>query len=360
MEGAVGGALAHARLHAAPGAGPSNTMTPSAAPGLAPQPSCAESCLAAAGRTSGAATIPTRKTAGNTFRGLLSAATLGAALLSVALLSVSLVASPALGQTSPSRTDAETRERAGEAVERALRIGNLFASPQAADQMRVGVLRHLIDTAPLPPPTTVVPNPETLDMSAAWDGDAGGESLDGTLAAKVSDLARRSGIAIGPIRTGRNTTTTTTTPPTTSGPVTSGRGVGGLVCPVDGPVRFINDWGFPRSGGRTHRGNDLFAAEGTPIVAVRPAIITQVSRVDTGLGGLTVSYIDDRGDRWYNAHLSAVAQGIEPGVFVAQGQVVGYVGRTGNARTTPPHNHIQWHPGNGAPVNPYPSLRPAC
>jgi murein DD-endopeptidase MepM/ murein hydrolase activator NlpD len=282
----------------------------------------------------------------------------GAAAL--ALLVSAVVGPVAYAQAdSASQDSADMRARTSEAVERAARIGELFDAPAAGDKLRVGVLRHLVDPVPLPPPTTVVPNPETLDMSGAWDGEAGGDNLDTTLAAKVVDLARRSGIAVGPLRTGR--TTTTTTPSTTASTASvSGPSVDGLVCPVAGPVRFINDWGFPRSGGRTHRGNDLFATEGTPIVAVRAAVITRVSHADRGLGGLTVSYIDDRGDRWYNAHLLSIAPGIEPGVFVSQGQVVGYVGRTGNARTTPPHNHIQWHPGNGDPVNPYPSLRPAC
>jgi murein DD-endopeptidase MepM/ murein hydrolase activator NlpD len=282
----------------------------------------------------------------------------------LALATLAGAAAPAHGQTTGDASrDAAVRAQAGEAVERAARIGVLFDSPDAAAQLRVGVLRHLIEPAPLPPPTTMVPNPETLDMSGAWDGEAGGEALNATLAAQVVDLARRSGIAVGPLRTGRSTTTTSTTTSTTPENVSAsagGRAVGGLVCPVAGPVRFINDWGFPRSGGRNHRGNDLFADEGAPIVAVRDAVITSVSRVDRGLGGLTVSYIDDRGDRWYNAHLSAVAAGIDTGVLVTQGQVVGYVGRTGNARTTPPHNHIQWHPGNGDPINPYWSLRPAC
>lgn len=251
------------------------------------------------------------------------------------------------------------RERADEAVERAGRIGVLFASPQAAAQLRTGVLRHLDGSAPLPPPTTVVPNPDTVDMRAGWAGDAGGDLQESEIAARAVDLARRSGMAVGPLRSGLTpgtSTTSTSTPGTSAG----GPARSGLVCPVQGQVSFINDWGFPRSGGRSHRGNDMFALEGTPVVAVRPAVITRVSRADRGLGGLTVSYIDDRGDRWYNAHLSAIAPGIDPGTLVDQGQVIGYVGRTGNARTTPPHNHIQWHLGNGDPVNPYFFIRPVC
>lgn len=182
-------------------------------------------------------------------------------------------------------------------------------------------------------------------MLESWGGDVSVEPLDATLSRRVVDHIRRSG-RISRLRIPSTTTLSVDTAE--------------IACPIAGAVRFINDWGFPRSGGRRHQGNDLFALEDTPIVAVSDAIITSVSRIDRGLGGLHVSYIDGAGDRWYNAHLSSVADNIEPGLYVAQGQVIGYVGRTGNARTTPPHNHIQWHPGNGGPQNPYIRLRIAC
>jgi peptidoglycan LD-endopeptidase LytH len=142
--------------------------------------------------------------------------------------------------------------------------------------------------------------------------------------------------------------------------------VGGVVCPVAGGVSFVNDWGFPRSGGRTHKGNDLFGAEGTPLVAVRDAVVTKVDPTDTygaggsDLGGITTWIADDNGDHWYYAHLLALAPGLHVGQRVLAGEVIGYLGKTGNARGTPPHLHIQRHPGNGPPTNPFPSLRPAC
>lgn len=134
------------------------------------------------------------------------------------------------------------------------------------------------------------------------------------------------------------------------------------VCPVVGAVAgrdFSNDWGYPRSGGRTHQGNDIFAQRGTPIVAIADATVVRVNRTDSGLGGLTVTYRTDDGSEWYNAHLDQVAGDVAPGTRVAQGQQVGTVGNTGNARTTPPHNHIgrridgQW-------VNPWPTISPMC
>jgi murein DD-endopeptidase MepM/ murein hydrolase activator NlpD len=132
-----------------------------------------------------------------------------------------------------------------------------------------------------------------------------------------------------------------------------------FLCPVDGPHTFMNDWGFPRSGGRTHEGTDIFATEGTPIVAVADGTVLHVSREDRGLGGLTVTY-EVEGFRLYNAHLASVADGIEAGVEVAAGAVLGTVGTTGNARGTPPHNHFGLYTPDGGAVNPFPLLAAAC
>jgi murein DD-endopeptidase MepM/ murein hydrolase activator NlpD len=152
---------------------------------------------------------------------------------------------------------------------------------------------------------------------------------------------------------------------------TSGAGIAGSaggpfvpggVCPVVGAVAgrdFSNDWGYPRSGGRTHQGNDMFADRGTPIVAIHDGVVTRVNRADTGLGGLAVTYRIGDGTEWYNAHLETVASGIEVGVTVERGQQIGTVGTSGNARGTPPHNHIGRKYG-GSWVNPWPTISPIC
>jgi murein DD-endopeptidase MepM/ murein hydrolase activator NlpD len=132
-----------------------------------------------------------------------------------------------------------------------------------------------------------------------------------------------------------------------------------LECPVDGAIRYVNDWGFPRTGGRSHEGTDIFADTGTPIVAMAGGVVRKVSRQEVGLGGRTVTYEID-GYRVYNAHLDEVAEGLQPGDEVTAGQVIGTVGNTGNARTTPPHNHFGVYRSDGAPLNPYPLLRMAC
>lgn len=135
-------------------------------------------------------------------------------------------------------------------------------------------------------------------------------------------------------------------------------GVNGLFCPVAGRVSFTDDWGAPRSGGRSHRGNDLFADHGTPLVAVEGGLVTRVSSTDSGLGGRTVWLVGDSGTAYYYAHNSLNA--VREGEQVRAGQVLAYVGNTGNAAATPPHVHFQLHPNDRDPVNPYPVLRAVC
>lgn len=134
----------------------------------------------------------------------------------------------------------------------------------------------------------------------------------------------------------------------------------GFACPMNpGATSFINDWGFPRSGGRTHRGNDLFAPKRQPVVAVSAGSITLTRG---GLGGIGIWLSADHGVDYYYAHLDGYARGIRDGVRVTRGQVIAYNGNTGNAYGGAPHVHFQLHP-NGrtrAPVNPYPTLVRAC
>jgi peptidoglycan LD-endopeptidase LytH len=134
------------------------------------------------------------------------------------------------------------------------------------------------------------------------------------------------------------------------------------VCPVpDG--RFINDWGFPRTNNRRHEGTDVFAPMGTPVLAPTDAVVADLDPVDRfdgrrDLGGITVSLEHGR-HRYYLAHLDAIAPDLQVGDEVAAGTVVGWVGRSGNARGTPPHLHLGWYVDRIA-VNPYATLAVAC
>jgi len=133
-----------------------------------------------------------------------------------------------------------------------------------------------------------------------------------------------------------------------------GTGGGGTVrCPVQGGANLMNDWGFPRSGGRFHEGNDLFARRGTPAVATVSGNVVQT----TGkIGGHQVKLFGDDGVGYYYTHLD----GFGANGRVSAGTVIGYVGSTGNAAGGPPHLHFEIHPGAGAAVNPYPRISAVC
>ena len=129
---------------------------------------------------------------------------------------------------------------------------------------------------------------------------------------------------------------------------------GNMTCPVAGAHSFIDSWGFPRSGGRTHEGTDLMAAFGTPIVAVVSGSITYA-----GYGGSAGNWLilsgDDGNGYWYMHN----QQNLVSGGHVSVGQQIATVGDTGNAAGTP-HLHFEYHPGGGGPVNPYPLLVQIC
>lgn len=119
-------------------------------------------------------------------------------------------------------------------------------------------------------------------------------------------------------------------------------------------VAAIRDsWHAPRSGGRRHEGIDLFAPEGTPVRSTTAGLIARVG--SNRLGGKVVWVIGPGGQRHYYAHLSRFAA-IHSGQPVAAGDLLGYVGTTGNARGTPPHLHYGIYTLSGA-INPYPLLR---
>ncbi len=126
----------------------------------------------------------------------------------------------------------------------------------------------------------------------------------------------------------------------------------GVVCAVDGPNSFSDWWHAPRSGGRVHLGLDMIAKTGTPVVAV---VSGRVTMKTMALGGLTASLVGDDGNRYFYGHLSAWAGGPR---HVRQGEVIGYVGMTGNAPI--PHLHFEYHPGGGDAANPYSMMKAVC
>ena len=128
-----------------------------------------------------------------------------------------------------------------------------------------------------------------------------------------------------------------------------------LPVPVEGvsPADLADTWGDPRSGGtREHQGIDIFARRRTPVRATTPGIVAR--RGENRLGGRTVTILGPAGWRHYYAHLQGYA-GHSEGDRVAAGEVIGFVGTTGNSPPDAPHVHYGIYTRAG-PVNPYPLL----
>jgi len=130
----------------------------------------------------------------------------------------------------------------------------------------------------------------------------------------------------------------------------------GFVCPVQGGASFIDSWGFARSGGRSHKGVDMFNTRGTPLIAV---VDGRIKFSSNSLGGRSTHLYADNGVVYYYTHLDSHPNNISSGQRVSKGTVVGFLGNSGNARYTSPHLHFEVRPGVKA-VNPYPTVRSAC
>ncbi len=124
---------------------------------------------------------------------------------------------------------------------------------------------------------------------------------------------------------------------------------------------ILDDFGDPRSGGRFHEGSDMLATLGQEVYAAVDGTLTQQAIVGSGsigasLSGNLWSLSTSTGTYYVYAHLSAFAPGLTKGSVVQRGQVIGYVGDTGNAGPGNYHLHFEIHPNGGAAVNPLPLL----
>ena len=118
--------------------------------------------------------------------------------------------------------------------------------------------------------------------------------------------------------------------------------------------RPANSWGTARPGGRRHEGIDIFAPKGTPVVSTTRGIIMRVGM--NRLGGQIVGVLGPGLEWHYYAHLDRFGT-FREGDLVQAGDVLGYVGNTGNARGTPSHLHYGIY--RDGPQNPYPRLTPS-
>ena len=146
-----------------------------------------------------------------------------------------------------------------------------------------------------------------------------------------------------------------------------------LIFPVAGAVSYIDDFGQARPGG-PHQGNDLMAAKKTPVVAVEPGKVKFWTT--SAAAGCMLYLYGDSGTTYMYIHLNndltmrndnrgkcvpgvSYARGLKDGAKVQAGQMIGYVGDSGDANGIASHLHFEVHPGNGAAVSPYPYLQSA-
>ena len=137
---------------------------------------------------------------------------------------------------------------------------------------------------------------------------------------------------------------------------------GGYVFPVYGPASFGDTFGAPRAdvSGGWHHGEDIFAPFGSPLLAVADGTLFSVGWND--IGGWRLWLRDEQGNEFYYAHLSAYSSLAIDGQRVHAGDVVGFLGKTGDAERSVPHLHFEIHPvgllalGYDGAVAPYPFL----
>lgn len=122
-------------------------------------------------------------------------------------------------------------------------------------------------------------------------------------------------------------------------------------CPIETRAEFRDDYGYRKPNGRIHRGVDLYAPLGTPVVAPRPG---RVERSEGGMAGKEVT-LHTEGERYVFAHLSRFGDDGE----VEGGEEIGYVGTTGNARGATAHLHFEIRDEDG-PTDPFPLLDEHC
>jgi murein DD-endopeptidase MepM/ murein hydrolase activator NlpD len=130
----------------------------------------------------------------------------------------------------------------------------------------------------------------------------------------------------------------------------------GFVFPVYGKHNYTDTFGAFRADTGFHEGNDIFAAAGTPLVAVCDGSLNRVGTLPISGNRLWVK-CSKTGDSFFYAHLSAFASDARNRLKVKAGQVIGFLGSTGDAEQTPPHLHFEVHPGDGDAMDPYPFLR---
>jgi peptidoglycan hydrolase-like protein with peptidoglycan-binding domain len=193
-------------------------------------------------------------------------------------------------------------------------------------------------------------------MSAGISVPGGADgAFGGSTAGAVMEFQRRNGLAVtGKVDSATASKLALAAASAPSPP--SSTGVDMKVFPVQGKCWFGDTWLAPRGAGRTHQGVDIIAAEGKLLYAVVDGTISKRYFDYPGSrsgNGVRVARPD--GTYFTYLHMLELAPGIKVGTKVKAGEVIGYVGNTGNSGT--PHLHMEVHPKGGSAINPYPLVK---
>ncbi|HEY6961232.1 MAG TPA: M23 family metallopeptidase [Gaiellaceae bacterium] len=205
----------------------------------------------------------------------------------------------------------------------------------AGSEIQVGYADAAAQTAPPPAPTATVANPTTTIATTTTTDAASGDA---------PRLRPHGGqdTKLGPLKVHPKLT------------------AGHYVFPVYGPTSYVDTFGASRSDVSFHHGDDIFGSLGQPLVACATGIVFSVGW--NKIGGNRLWIVDQQGNQYYYAHLSAFSTAAVNGAHVKAGQVVGFMGNTGDAEGTPYHLHFEIHPvsflylGYDGAVDPTPYL----
>jgi murein DD-endopeptidase MepM/ murein hydrolase activator NlpD len=243
------------------------------------------------------------------------------------------------GQLTVGATTVDTNAPAGAkgyktaATELDLKLTADHGGLPAGTEIQIGFATAAVQTAP--PTTVTTTTTPTTTETGADEGPSVGDS---------PSLRPRAGAKTKP------------QPLTVQPKLTAGR----YVFPVYGPTSYIDTFGAKRADVTYHHGDDIFGSLGQPLVACTDGIVFSVGF--NKVGGNRLWIVDKAGNQFYYAHLSAFSTAAVNGSHVKAGQVVGFMGNTGDAEGTPYHLHFEIHPvsflylGYDGAVDPTPYL----
>jgi Peptidase family M23 len=239
------------------------------------------------------------------------------------------------GQSADRSAPAGTRGYKGAVVELDIRLTADHGGLPAGSEIQVGVVDVAVQTAPPVNETTTTTETGTDTTPTIDETPSAGDSPSDRM--KKHGRVKPEPLTVHPLLT-----------------------AGHYVFPVYGPASYIDTFGAPRPDVSYHHGDDIFGQLGQPLLACADGTLFSVGW--NKIGGNRLWLLDQQGNQFYYAHLSAFAAGATNGARVKAGQVIGFMGKTGDAEGTPVHLHFEVHPvsllylGYDGAVDPTPYL----